>query len=110
MSSTFSGSASPNEAIDPATYQAHGQTTSVGDLLDADGIRFLITPAIRNFSGFTPVGVILVAMVGLGLVEEAGLIGALIRKIVLVAPPKSITFTSTSPSCRASPSVSHASS
>ncbi len=41
---------------------------------------------VRNFLGFGPVGVILVAMVGVGLAEEAGLIGALIRKIVIVAP------------------------
>ena len=47
---------------------------------------------IRNFLGFTPVGVILVAMVGVGLAEEAGLINALIRKIVMVAPRKAITF------------------
>ena len=52
----------------------------------------IITSTIRNFLGFTPVGVILVAMVGVGLAEEAGLINALIRKIVLVAPRKAITF------------------
>src|SRR5208337_1685673 len=36
--------------------------------------------------------VILVAMVGVGLAEEAGLIGAIIRKIVIVAPRRAITF------------------
>jgi aminobenzoyl-glutamate transport protein len=80
------------QVIDPVTHQAHDQTTAVNSLLTADGLRFIITSAIRNFLGFTPVGVILVAMVGVGLAEEAGLINALIRKIVLVAPPRAITF------------------
>ena len=80
------------QVIDPVTHQEHDQTTVVNSLLAADGIRFIITSAIRNFLGFTPVGVILVAMVGVGLAEEAGLINALIRKIVLVAPPRAITF------------------
>src|SRR5262245_66677675 len=41
---------------------------------------------------FNAVGVIIVAMVGVGLAEEAGLINALIRKIVLVAPRRAMTF------------------
>jgi aminobenzoyl-glutamate transport protein len=38
------------------------------------------------------VGVILVAMIGVGLAEQAGLIGALIRKLVAVAPRWALTF------------------
>jgi len=80
------------EMIDPVTNQAHVQSAGVNSLLTADGVRFIITSAIGNFLGFTPVGVILVAMVGVGLAEESGLINALIRKIVLVAPPSTLTF------------------
>ena len=80
------------QVIDPVTHKAVTNTAVVNSLLSADGIRFIITSTIRNFLGFTPVGVILVAMVGVGLAEEAGLINALIRKIVLVAPRKAITF------------------
>ena len=47
---------------------------------------------IRNFMGFGPVGVILVAMIGVGLAEEAGLVTALIKKIVSVAPRQTMTF------------------
>ena len=80
------------QVIDPVTHKAVTNTAVVNSLLSADGIRFIITSTIRNFLGFTPVGVILVAMVGVGLAEEAGLINALIRKIVIVAPRKAITF------------------
>jgi aminobenzoyl-glutamate transport protein len=80
------------QVIDPETHKVVTTTAVVNSLLSAEGIRFIITSTIRNFLGFTPVGVILVAMVGVGLAEEAGLINALIRKIVIVAPRKAITF------------------
>jgi aminobenzoyl-glutamate transport protein len=80
------------QIIDPMTHKAEYTTTVVNSLLTADGIRFMVTSVVRNFLAFTPVGVILVAMVGVGLAEEAGLIKALIHKIVIVAPRKAITF------------------
>ncbi|HEY2474705.1 MAG TPA: AbgT family transporter [Candidatus Cybelea sp.] len=80
------------EIIDPQTHQINTQTTTANSLLTAEGIRFLFTSTVRNFMNFTAVGVIFVAMVGVGLAEEAGLIGALIRKIVQVAPRSAITF------------------
>ena len=80
------------QLADPVTHQVQTTTATVNSLLTAEGIRFIITSMVRNFLGFAPVGVILVAMVGVGLAEEAGLINALIRKIVIVAPRRAITF------------------
>src|SRR5208337_5127984 len=80
------------QVIDPVTHKAEYVTAAVNNLLSIDGIRFIITSVVRNFLGFTPVGVILVAMVGVGLAEEAGLVKTLIRKIVIVAPRRAITF------------------
>ena len=74
-----------------ATHKMEEVTTSVKSLLSADGIRFIGTSAVPNFINFGPVGIILVAMIGVGLAERAGLIGALIRKIVLIAPPWAMT-------------------
>ena len=80
------------QVIDPVTHQASYTTAAVNSLLTVEGIRFMISSVVRNFLGFGPVGVIFVAMVGVGLAEEAGLINALIRKIVIVAPRRAITF------------------
>jgi aminobenzoyl-glutamate transport protein len=80
------------QVIDPETHKVAYATTAVNSLLTVEGIRFMITSVVRNFLGFGPVGVIFVAMVGVGLAEEAGLINALIRKIVVVAPRRAITF------------------
>jgi aminobenzoyl-glutamate transport protein len=80
------------EALNPATHQLEYQTVAVRSLLTADGIRFLLTSPIQNFLNFNAIGIILVVMVGVGLAEEAGLIAALIRQIVAVAPRWAITY------------------
>ncbi|MFN8168509.1 MAG: AbgT family transporter [Candidatus Nanopelagicales bacterium] len=73
-------------------YEIQTETISVQSLLTGDGLRFLFTSPVSNFNGFGVVGVILVAMVGVGIAEQAGLIGALIRKLVAVAPEVTITY------------------
>ena len=70
----------------------HKETITAESLLDGDGIRFIFTTAVQNFNDFGVVAVILVAMLGVGVAEEAGLIAALIRKMVKVAPKGAITF------------------
>jgi len=48
----------------------------------------MLTSMVRNFMNFGPVGIIVVVIIGVGLPEQAGLMTALIEKIVLVTPRK----------------------
>ncbi|MCA9285029.1 MAG: AbgT family transporter [Phycisphaerales bacterium] len=80
------------EVLDAATDQLVPSTATARSLLTADGIRFMYTSLIPSFMGFTAVGLIIVAMVGVGVAEAAGLINTLIRKLVLVSPPWSLTY------------------
>jgi aminobenzoyl-glutamate transport protein len=80
------------QVLDLDTDQIRESSASVNSLLTADGLRFMLTSVVPNFLGFTAVGVVIVAMVGVGLAEEAGLIKALIRMLVLVAPPAALTW------------------
>ncbi|MEU4393762.1 AbgT family transporter [Kribbella sp. NPDC023855] len=73
-------------------FEVHEETITAESLLTGDGIRFMFTTAVQNFNDFGVVAVILVAMIGVGVAEEAGLIAALIRKMVKVAPRAAITF------------------
>ncbi len=73
-------------------YEVHQETIEVKSLLSGDGIRQMFTTVVQNFNDFGVVAVILVAMIGVGVAEEAGLIAALIRKMVQVAPASAITF------------------
>ena len=64
----------------------------VRSLLSSDGIEMFFSSFVANFAGFGVVAVVLIAMAGVGVAEQAGLMGALIRKIVKVAPAKILAF------------------
>jgi aminobenzoyl-glutamate transport protein len=64
----------------------------VRSLLTVDGLRFIFTSFVDNFANFNVVSVIFVAMIGVGVAEEAGLMAALIRRLVAVAPRQALTF------------------
>lgn len=68
------------------------RTITVESLLTVEGIRFLFSSFVRNFQGFGVVAVTFIAMMGAGVAEGAGMMSALIRKLVEVAPRRWITF------------------
>jgi aminobenzoyl-glutamate transport protein len=74
------------QAYNTATGNIEPAFTEARSLLTIEGIRFMYTGVVANFMGFTAVGVIIIAMVGVGVAEESGLVKVLIRKLVIVAP------------------------
>jgi aminobenzoyl-glutamate transport protein len=97
---THSGGASPTiDSYDPrddsanqGDYAVKTEHVEAKGLLTGDGIRFMFTQLVPNFLGFAAVGVILVAMIGVGVAEYSGLVGALIRKLVAISSPASLTY------------------
>lgn len=80
------------QVINPDTHKIEIATTSANSLLTADGIRHIYTRLVPNFMNFSAVGLLIVAMIGVGVADEGGLIKALIRKLVLVAPPWALIY------------------
>lgn len=76
----------------PETGKVDQVTTHARSLLTVEGIRFMYTGVVGNFMSFQAVGVIIVAMVGVGVAEESGLIKALIRKLVAVSPAWALSY------------------
>ncbi len=74
-------------ALNPTTKE----TIEAVSLLTPDGIRKIVTKTVSNFVNFPPLGTVLVAMLGVGVAESTGLISALLRQVVLVAPARFIT-------------------
>lgn len=62
------------------------------NLLSHDGIHLIILEMVDNFTGFAPLGIVLVAMLGIGIAEQSGLITAIIRLLVLNSPKHLLTF------------------
>ncbi|NTU82504.1 MAG: AbgT family transporter [Chloroflexales bacterium] len=89
--STEPGVFLPTDPYD-ANYEIRNETIAIKNLLSVEGIRFIFTSFVSNFAGFGVVAVTLVAMAGVGAAEGAGMMAALIRKLVQVAPRPLIAF------------------
>lgn len=76
------------EAVHPAT----GEIVKPINLLSREGIHLILLEMVDNYTGFAPLGIVLVAMLGIGIAEQSGLIHAIIRLLVLNAPGKILTF------------------
>ena len=81
--------------VDPRPAGANGVAADgmirAVSLMDGDGIRRIFTGLVDNFTGFAPLGVVLVAMLGVGVAEHSGMLSAAVRSLVLGAPPKLVT-------------------
>ena len=86
------GASATFESINSETHQPEQVTAAAKSLLTSEGIRFMYSNVVANFMSFNAVGVIIVAMLGVGVAETSGLIKALIRKLVQVAPAKALTY------------------
>jgi aminobenzoyl-glutamate transport protein len=61
-------------------------------LLTLPGLHRIMTEMVNNFTGFAPLGTVLVAMLGIAVAEGSGLIGAGLKLVVLSAPPRLLTL------------------
>ncbi len=75
-----------------AVHPKTGATLAPVSLLSIAGLGRILTETVKNFTGFAPLGTVLVALLGIGIAEGSGLIGALMRLLVLSAPKFLLTF------------------
>lgn len=88
----LAGASVSYQVINPETHQVETATTAARSLLTASGVRDMYTRLVPNFMGFTAIGLLIVAMVGVGVAEESGLINSLIRMLVAVSPGWALTY------------------
>lgn len=82
--------------VDPRPEGAKGRGEDgmiyVVNLLNGDGLAKIVENLVSNFTGFIPLGTVLVALLGVGIAERSGMISAALRGLVMNAPPKMVTF------------------
>lgn len=57
-----------------------GEEIRVQSLLSPEGVRWMLRHVITNFTGFAPLGLVIVAMFGIGVAQHSGFIDACIRR------------------------------
>lgn len=66
-------------------------TVHIKSMLTKEGAKYMLTNAISNFTNYAPLGMTLVAMLGVGVAEQSGLIHALLKSTVKITPARLIT-------------------
>jgi aminobenzoyl-glutamate transport protein len=83
--------------IDPRPEGASGRSPDgiikVVSLLSVDGLHRIVTGLVTNFTGFAPLGTVLVAILGVSVAEHSGLLSATMRNMVMGASKRLVTFT-----------------
>lgn len=75
------------ETLDPRS----GEPIRVVNLLAGESLTAFMANMVKVFLGFAPLGVVLVAMLGLGVAEHTGFINAGLRRILSVTPRQLLT-------------------
>ncbi len=75
-----------------AVHPTTGEVINPVNLLSKDGLHRIMLEMVHNFTDFAPLGIVIVAMLGIGIAESSGLIGAIIRLLVLSSPRRLMTF------------------
>lgn len=70
-----------------------GETLEIKNLLSNEGIEFILTEMLDNFTGFAPLGLVLAMMLGIGLTEKVGFLDDAIQRTILKSPPALVTYT-----------------
>ncbi|QFG67955.1 AbgT family transporter [Ornithinimicrobium pratense] len=78
----------------PISVTVPGQDAPVGieNLLSVDNLRRMVVESISNFTGFPPLGIVLVVMLGVAVAEGSGMIMAAVRLVVTKVSGRWLTF------------------
>jgi len=75
-----------------AVHPATDEQVHIVNLLSKDGVHRIFLDMVDNYTGFAPLGIVMVALLGIGIAESSGLVGAAIRLLVIKAPSSLLTF------------------
>jgi len=88
VSALFSGT-----SADVVQRSGGTKTMVVQSLLTFEGLRWMLTSAVKNFIEFAPLGPVLTVMIGIGVAERTGFISMGLRVLVTRVPSTMLTAT-----------------
>jgi aminobenzoyl-glutamate transport protein len=73
---------------DPGT----DEEVAIQNLLSGSGLVYILTSMVSNFVEFPAFGIVLALLLGIGLAQKTGLIDALMRRVIVGAPSRLVTY------------------
>jgi len=74
------------EGVNTQTGAVETITTTVNSLLSVEGIHYIVTNAVSNFTSFFPLGTVFTVIIGVSVAEGSGMLAVLLRRIVAKTP------------------------
>ncbi|MCP3980106.1 MAG: AbgT family transporter [bacterium] len=74
-----------------AQHPVTGEAVVVANQVSGQGLATLMTSMVSTFVNFAPLGVVLVALLGIGVAEHTGFIGTVLRKVLSITPKGLLT-------------------
>ncbi|WLR47349.1 AbgT family transporter [Halobacillus litoralis] len=74
------------------TQPGTGEEIAIKSLISGEGLQYILTSMLENFTGFKPLGLVLAMMLGIGLANKVGLLETAIKSTILKAPKSLITY------------------
>lgn len=78
--------------VNPENLELESIFVNVKNLLNYDGIKYIISNAATNFASFAPLISLLIALIGLSIAHASGLIDTFIKRVTLNISNKKLTF------------------
>ncbi len=75
-----------------AIHPKDGSLIEPINLISRAGLHWILDNTVENYTGFAPLGTVLVALLGIGVAEKSGLIATSLRLLVHAAPRRLLTF------------------
>jgi aminobenzoyl-glutamate transport protein len=76
------------QGVNPAT----GETIKVVNLMSVAGLHQIMLKMVESYISFAPLGIVMVAMLGIGIAESSGLIKTAVNALMVKAPRRWVTF------------------
>ncbi|MEN8008659.1 MAG: AbgT family transporter, partial [Candidatus Krumholzibacteriota bacterium] len=75
-----------------AVHPKDGSIIEPINLISRPGLHWILEHTVENYTGFAPLGTVMVALLGIGVAEKSGLMATALRLLVHAAPRRLLTF------------------
>jgi len=75
-----------------ALHPKDGSIIEPINLVSRQGLHWILENTVKNYTGFAPLGTVMVALLGIGVAEKSGLMATVLRLLVHSAPRRLLTF------------------
>ena len=78
--------------VNPVSGELETQIVNINNLFNRTGIQYLISNLLTNFTNFTPLGTLILGLMGIGVAYKSGFLNTLNKTISTVLPRRFLTF------------------